>query len=109
MFEFTPTKTIRFILYYFFTACFIGLLLHFLLISDTDYTIEFEIFVILFTTIHGVIGLGILIRKRWGFWLFQWYLSMLYIAFPIGTYLSFKIKKHINKINLQKYFTDSRE
>lgn len=102
--DLSPKNTIRYILLYFISSCLIGLLMHFLLKADIDYTIEFKIFVILFVVIHGAIGIGILLRKRWGLRLFRWYLLMLLIAFPIGTYLSIKMKKYIKKINLENYF-----
>ena len=64
MFELSPMKTVRYIAYYFITACIIGLLMHIFLMFDIDYTFEFKIFVMLFIVLHGVIGIGISTKKQ---------------------------------------------
>ncbi len=85
----------------------LGMTMHFLLRVDIRYTIEFQVFILLSTLFHAFIGLGIVFQKRWGFYLMKFYLSLLYLGFPVGTYISKKLKQYIDENNIENYFKGS--
>jgi len=42
-------------------------------------------------------GLGVIIKSQWGYFLFLLFLSILILAFPIGTFISYKTFKYMKK------------
>jgi len=82
----------------------IGLIMHFSLQYNISYTIEFKIFVLLFSVFHFLIGSGVIFKKRWGYYLFKLYLTLLYFVIPIGTYIAIKTFKYINKHCIKDFF-----
>lgn len=61
-------------------------------------------------TISGwylITGIGILARKRWGYFLFNFFLYVLLLAFPIGTIISYKSLRYIESNNIQNLFRNS--
>ena len=53
--------------------------------------------------LHMLIGIGILTKNRKLFVLFKMYLKVLYIGFPIGTYIAKKTLSYIDKYDIEKY------
>lgn len=98
---FQPIKTFGYILVLIGT---LGLFLHLLLTYDVRYTFDFKVFLIFLSFIHIFIGAGVVVKKKWGFNFFKYYLVLLYIIFPIGTYIAYKSFKYINKYNIGGYF-----
>ena len=90
--------------YFLFIIGAIGLISHILLIYDARYTFEFRAFLLSLSILHVLIGVGVIFKKIWGFYFLKGYLVLLYIAFPIGTYIAFKSLKYINKYNIAEYF-----
>ena len=78
--------------------------MHFLLLGGGRYTIEFKIFVLVFFLLHALIGVGLTSRSLWGFYFFKYYLYVLYIAFPIGTFIAHKSLKLLEDKNYKKMF-----
>ena len=97
-------KPIRIFSYCFLLVGFIGLAMHFTLKSDIRYTFEFKCFLLISTFFHVVIGIGLAYKKKWGFYFLKFYLYMLYLAIPIGTYISIKMFKYIQKHQIEKAF-----
>lgn len=89
---------------YFIICAFACALLHIAALSKPYYTIEFQLFVLLMGLLHFFVGIGIFYKKKWGYYLFKLYLYLLYLAIPIGTYISLKTLKYIEKYNIRKYF-----
>jgi hypothetical protein len=52
---------------------------------------------------HLALGIGIILRKRWGFNLFKGYLRLLSIGFPIGTYISKETLHYIESNEIESY------
>jgi len=70
--------------------------------SDVDY---FYIFCYIFSFIHFLIGYGILVRKKWGFYLFKYYLSyFLRLGYPIGSVIAKNMLDYIDKNNVEDLF-----
>lgn len=90
--------------YFLFLIGAIGLISHVLLLYDARYTFEFRSFLLSLSIIHALMGAGVVFKKKWGFYCLKGYLFLLYIAFPIGTYIAFKSLKYINKYNIGEYF-----
>ena len=61
-------------------------------------------FVIFTSLFHIILGIGILLKKNWGFVFFKAYLKLLYLGFPIGTYISKKTFEYMDEYNIKKYF-----
>jgi hypothetical protein len=61
-------------------------------------------FVIFSALFHFLLGIGILLKKNWGFVFFKAYLKLLFLAFPIGTYISKKTFEYMDEYNTKKYF-----
>ena len=92
-----------------FGYCFIlmgvvCMLMHFSLLQDKNYTIEFVFFVLIMAFFHLLVGVGIILKKKWGFFIFKFYLYSLYLAIPVGTYISIKTFKYIEKHQIQNFF-----
>jgi len=51
-----------------------------------------------------ITGIGILTRKKWGYYLLKIFLYVLLIAFPIGTLIGYKSLKYMKRNNIQKFF-----
>jgi len=82
----------------------VGLIMHFILKYNISYTIEFKLFIFLFSLFHILTGIGVILRKRWAYYIFKLYLYLLYFVIPIGTYISIKTFKHINKYCIDDFF-----
>ena len=49
-------------------------------------------------------GLGVVGLKKWGYYLFKFFLYILFVSFPIGTVISYKTLKYMKKNNIKDYF-----
>ncbi len=49
-------------------------------------------------------GLGIILKKKWGYYLFKFFLFIFLLAFPLGTFISYKTLLYIKKYNIKSYF-----
>lgn len=50
-------------------------------------------------------GLGVLMLRKWGYILFKSFLYLLFICFPVGTFISYKTLSHMKKNNIKVYFS----
>jgi hypothetical protein len=53
--------------------------------------------------LHMLIGIGVLTRNKKIFALFKIYLKILYIGFPIGTFIARKTLTYIDKYDIERY------
>lgn len=90
--------------YFFIGLGIAGFFMHFAALNDIRYTYGFEFFVILTSFLHIFIGLGVILKKMWGFYSLKFYLYFLYLAIPIGTYVAIKTLKYIKTYSIEKYF-----
>ena len=49
-------------------------------------------------------GIGILTRKKWGYYLFKSFLYILILAFPIGTIISYKSLAYMKENAIKNFF-----
>jgi uncharacterized membrane protein YfcA len=51
-----------------------------------------------------ITGVGVLTRRKWGYYLFKIFLYVLLLAFPIGTLIGYKSLKYIKRNNIKRLF-----
>ena len=51
-----------------------------------------------------ITGIGILLRTKWGYHLFKFFLYVLLFVFPIGTIISYKSLQYMKRNNINKLF-----
>jgi hypothetical protein len=68
----------------------------------------FIIFSIVVSTWYLVTGIGILIQKEWGYYLFKIFLYILLVSFPIGTIISYICLKYIKNNNIKDLFGEDQ-
>jgi len=66
------------------------------------------IFVLTMTIWHLLTGVGILLKKGWGFYLLKFYVYALYLAVPIGTLLAKRMLEYIRVNDIQRFFFGHR-
>jgi len=89
------------ILIIFFVACLCTFVL---LLSSKDQTSSHYIFGIIVTFWYLITGIGVLMRQRWGYYLFKLFLYVLFLAFPVGTFISYKSLVYIKTNNVKDLF-----
>ena len=82
----------------------IGLIMYFSLLDNELYTTGFRIFVLSFTFINLFTGMGVVLRKMFGYYMLKAYLYFLILGFPVGTLISIKALKQIKASNINSYF-----
>lgn len=97
-------KPIKIFGYCFILMGVIALIMHFSLLQNKNYTIEFVYFVLMISFFHFLVGVGIILKKNWGFHIFKIYLYSLYFALPVGTYIAIKTFKYIDKHQIERFF-----
>ncbi len=53
-------------------------------------------------------GIGILMRTKWGYYLFKFFLYSLLLGFPIGTIIAFKSLSYMKKYNIKQFFINGK-
>ena len=75
---------------------------------NVSYYIRFSNFLfyggIIISTWYLVTGVGILIRQKWGYYLFKAFLYVLLVSFPIGTIISCLSLQYMKKNNVKDLF-----
>jgi hypothetical protein len=49
-------------------------------------------------------GVGVVLQRKWGYWLLKATLFMLMLGFPIGTYISYKTLSYMKKHQIKRHF-----
>lgn len=98
-----PYRPIKNFGYFFVGLALLGLLILFLKLTDVEYLLLVWAFVGSISLFHLLLGIGILLRKRSGFIIFKGYLHLLYLGFPLGTYLARETLKYIDENRIEQY------
>jgi len=53
---------------------------------------------------YFITGIGLLAMRRWGYYLFVFFLYLMLFGFPIGTFIAYKSLKYIKKNKIKAYF-----
>lgn len=83
---------------------FIIITMHVLSLKRESFATDFTSFAVAISLLHFFIGLGVILKKKWGFHCFKFYLYLLSIGFPIGTFIGLKMLKYIDKNDVRKFF-----
>ena len=83
----------------------IGVLLDIGYLNDPNLSILFKIFGILISLWHLLGGIGLLLQRSWGLYIFKIYLYVLFLGMPIGTYIAYKTLNYIKNNELDKFFS----
>lgn len=66
---------------------------------------SFQIYFFTFVcTYYFLTGLGVILQKKWGYFLFLSFLYIFIVAFPIGTITSYMTFKYMKKNQIKKHF-----
>lgn len=98
-------KPIKFFSGILIISSFIGIFMFFSLQTDPEFDSSFKIFLIGMIIFHFITGVGLLIQKFWGFYLFKLFLFIWLLGVPIGTFISYKTLQYIKRHDLEKFFT----
>ena len=72
-------------------------------LQDIEHIVEVWLFIGVISLFHLLLGVGIIRQNRLSFGVFKSYLRLMYVAFPLGTYLSKKALGYIEKNNIERY------
>lgn len=78
-----------------------------LLYTLEDRPPDIRLFVIFFILMSGwylTTGVGILLRRKWGYFFFKSFLYFLLLGFPIGTFIAYASLKYIKKNHIKALF-----
>ncbi len=64
----------------------------------------FVIFSILMGSWYLTTGIGILLRRKWGYFFFKSFLYFLLLSFPIGTFIAYASLKYIKSNDIKSLF-----
>lgn len=96
-------RPLRYFAYFFIAIAFLGFVTLFLELTEVEYLPVVWTFFGLVSIFHLVLGIGVLFRRRWAFTIFKGYLYLLYIGFPIGTYIAHETLKYINENGIEEF------
>jgi len=84
---------------------FVGCLYTIFVSSSIDkYPVFWNYFGITISLWYLITGVGILARTKWGYYLLKGFLYLLFLAFPIGTIISYSSLRYIKKENIRDLF-----
>lgn len=87
----------------FFSACGIYPLV--LVYEDRPPEIyEFVTFIGLISSWYLITGLGILLKRRWGYYLFKSFLYLFLFVFPIGTFIAYASLRYMKRNHIKGLF-----
>lgn len=98
-------QPIKYFAYILISSSFFGVLLLYDLSRKDDFDLHFSIFVAASMLLHISVGFAVLSLKKWGLMVFKIYLYVLFLAVPIGTYISYKTLKYIESNNISEYYS----
>jgi len=99
---FNNDRPIRWFMIVLFASVAIGVLMCVATI-DHEYP-YFNAFTLSMIIWHAITAIGIMTKYKWGFYLFKFYLCVLYIGFPIGTYVAKKYLEYIKEHAIESYY-----
>jgi hypothetical protein len=66
------------------------------------------VFLFVLAPIHFFTGIGVILKKKWGYPLLKLYLYLLLLAVPLGTLLAIKILRYIKDNEIEYFFIDRK-
>jgi hypothetical protein len=78
----------------------VGFLFYFEYLTDS----RFSWFILVMPAWHLITGLGVVLQKTWGYYLLKFYLYVLLLAVPIGTYIAWKSLMYIRDHDIENFF-----
>lgn len=81
-----------------------GIVVLFSILHDVEYKTIVWPFITLVSLFHAILGFGLIHKISWAFLLFKGYLRLLYLGYPLGTYLSKTTLKYIEKHRVEIFF-----
>jgi len=72
--------------------------------NSANYIADFFSFEIIVSLFHLIVGVGVILKLRYGYYSLKIYLYILSVGFPIGTYIAIKTLKYIEKNRIKDYF-----
>ena len=95
---------------YILVGCFVGTLWVVYVSSSTEnspfYEEHFGIGVGLW---YFVTAIGLLARQKWAYYLFKFFLYVLFVAFPIGTAISYFSLRYMKRNHVKDLFTQTEK
>lgn len=85
----------------------LGIVCHVLNSRDPEYIIGFQIFVLVVSAFHLLIGFSIVSRSRHGFTCLKLYLYLLYPGFPLGYFYAKRMFEYIEENQIERFFGKS--
>ena len=98
-------KPIKILGYFFIVVGICGFLLLILELNDIK-SFETKFLLIVFGPVsfyHFIMGINLIKKNKWGLILYKGYLRLMYLGFPIGTFLAIKGLQYIKENNLEFY------
>ncbi len=90
-----------------FSICGIFPLLSLYFMKDRPPDIDVNEFVTFFVLIGGwylITGIAILLRRKWGYFFFKFFLYILLLGFPLGTFIAYKSLKYLKRYDIKALF-----
>jgi len=97
-------QPIKYFAYILISSSFFGVWLLYDLSRQDGFDLHFSIFVAVSMLVHISVGFAVLSLKKWGLVVFKCYLYVLFLAIPVGTYISYKTLNYIESNNLSDYY-----
>jgi hypothetical protein len=82
----------------------LGILTLFISASMREVPAYFNYFGITITSWYLLTGIGMIAQRKWGYFLFKFFLYFLLLAFPVGTFVSYKALKYMKKNGIRSLF-----
>jgi len=81
-----------------------GICTYFAVPFATEFPERVEYFGIGTAVWNLVAGIGILFRRKWGYYLLKFVVYILFLSFPIGTVISYSSLKYMKKNNVKELY-----
>ena len=75
-------------------------------VNDSDFRLGAILFLLVMSIWHLATGIGIILRKRWGFPLMKLYVYIFLLGVPIGTLIATRMLRYINENNIALFFKE---
>lgn len=90
--------------YFFISIGLGGILTALNWVLQKNYDNGFLLFILISGLVYFVTGLALILKQKWGYYLIIFFLKILYIGFPIGTYISKKGLRFLKKDEVKNIF-----
>jgi len=86
-------------------SCIPGVILLFDVTKDEAFDADFSMFIVVMLALHLAVSIGILSKRHLGFIIFKYYLYLMLLAIPIGTYIAHKTLQYIKDRRIEELYT----